>query len=382
MISTTACVTGASGFVGTHVTGALLERGHTVRATVRDAADADKTAHLAALAEGLPGILELHSADLMRPGSFDPIVQGCQQVYHVASAVYLSAKDPQRQIVDPALQGTENVLSAVARASTVQALGVASSVTAVVQIEARPGYTYTEADWNSDATLEQSPYPLSKTLAERAVWRWHAALPAERRLPLTVVNPVFILGPVHARVHMRTSPSIARRVLLSAYGGCPRISFPIVDVRDVADALLAGVERGATGRYLLHSASLWMREIAQILAPAFPEYRVRTLPLPDPLMYAAALFDKQISLAWARNNLNKRALIDASKVTRELGIRPRPARDSVLDTISSCVELGLVSPERVKHSPLDGLLQALERRLPALERWGQRVPGVGRLLGL
>lgn len=356
-----ACVTGASGFIGSHLVRELLERGYTVRATVRDASDEKKTAHLTRLAAGLPGVLELHSADLTEPGSFDAAVAGCQHVHHVASAVYMQAKDPQREIVDPAVQGTENLLCAIDRAGTVEALSVTSSLAAVGDVAPRPGHTYTEADWNRDATLQSAPYNLSKTLAERAVWRWHDGLPPERKLPLTVVNPGVVLGPVYAKVHLRSSPSIVTLHLVHFTPACPRVSVPIVDVRDVVRAQLAGVEQGATGRFLLYSEPLWMREIAQILAPAFPDYDVRTLPLPGPLLYLTALVSKRFSLSWVRRNLGTRAQVDGSKVTRELGIALRPARESVLDTATSAVEQGFVTREKIRRRPIDPLLRGLER---------------------
>jgi dihydroflavonol-4-reductase len=357
----TACVTGASGYIGSHVVRELLERGYTVRATVRDPGDAKKTAHLTRLAEGQPGVLELHSADLTKPGSFDAAVAGCQHVHHVASAVYLSAKDPQREIIDPAVQGTENVLGAVDRAGTVEAVAVTSSVAAITDLAKRPGHVYTEADWNSDATLESNPYFLSKTLAERAAWRWHDALPPGRKVPLTVVNPSFVLGPLYAKVHIRSSPSIVTAHLVHTWPALAEFSFPVVDVRDVARAQVVGAEQGATGRFILYSEPLWMREIAQTLAPAFPDYDVRALPLPGPLLYVMALFNKKMSFAWVRNNLGNRPEIDNSKATRELGVTFRPARESVIDTATSAVELGVVRPEKIKRRPIDPLLRQLER---------------------
>ncbi len=358
-----ACVTGASGFIGSHIVRELLERGYAVRATVRDASDTKKTEHLTRLAEGLAGVLELRSCDLTKPGSFDEAIDGCQHVHHVASAVYLGAKDPQREIVDPAVQGTENVLGAIDRASSVEAVALTSSVAAIADLAPRPGHTYTEADWNRDATLETSPYNLSKTLAERAVWRWHDALPPARKVPLTVINPVMVFGPVYAKVHLRTSPSMVTAHLAHKWPACPKVSFPVVDVRDVAKAQVVGVEQGVTGRFILHSEAMWMREIAQTLAPAFPDFDVRALPMPGSLLYVMAVFAKGMSLRWVRNNLNHRGVIDNSKVTRELGITLRPARESVLDTATSAIEQGFISRDRIRRRPIDPLLRQLDRLL-------------------
>ena len=90
------CVTGAAGYIGSHVVRQLLERGYTVRATVRDPADAKKTDHLRAMAAGRGETLELLAADLLQEGSFDQAVAGCDLVCHVAASVKLASAHPQR----------------------------------------------------------------------------------------------------------------------------------------------------------------------------------------------------------------------------------------------------------------------------------------------
>ena len=77
-------VTGASGFIASHIVRICLERGHKVRACVRDPSDETKTEHLRALS-GAEAHLTLHSGSLLDPGSYDEAVQGCDGVFHVAS---------------------------------------------------------------------------------------------------------------------------------------------------------------------------------------------------------------------------------------------------------------------------------------------------------
>jgi len=332
-----ACVTGASGFIGTHVVRELLERGQRVRATIRDASDDQKTAHL----RDLPGAderLELFSADLMKAGSFDEAVAGCDWVFHIATAVFLNAKDPQREIIDPAIQGTNNVLDAIEKAGTVKRLGLTSSIAAVQNVTERKDHTYTEDDWCSDATIKTGPYPLAKVTAEKAVWDRKEKLGFD----LTVVNPTLVLGPVMAKVHMRSSPSALRSIVGGQYPGCPKLAFGLVDVRDVVNALVTGVETGANGRFILNKQSMWMREIAQTLKPHYPTLKIRTWPLPNLFMYLAPLFEKRVSRDYLKRNLGRMDSIDNSKVQRELGLSLHPVEQTLRDTVDSMIERGFL----------------------------------------
>lgn len=80
----TVCVTGGTGFVASELIKQLLEKGYTVKATVRDPSDGEKLHHLKALAEGLPGSLSFHKADLLEEGAFDSVLKDCEYVFHTA----------------------------------------------------------------------------------------------------------------------------------------------------------------------------------------------------------------------------------------------------------------------------------------------------------
>ncbi|KAF3960492.1 hypothetical protein CMV_014803 [Castanea mollissima] len=88
------CVTGASGYIASWLVKLLLQRGYTVKATVRDTKDLKKTEHLLAL-DGAKERLKLFKANLLDEGSFDSAVDGCQGVFHTASPVFITASDPQ-----------------------------------------------------------------------------------------------------------------------------------------------------------------------------------------------------------------------------------------------------------------------------------------------
>ena len=123
-------VTGGSGFIGLHVVKTLLERGHAVHATVRSLTNKAKCRALLDLQATFPGKLELFEADLLCEGSFTDAMRGCGIVYHVASPFYVpqqSIKDGVKEIVEPAIKGTENVLRSVEATPEVRRVVLTSS---------------------------------------------------------------------------------------------------------------------------------------------------------------------------------------------------------------------------------------------------------------
>src|SRR5580765_4206043 len=123
------CVTGASGFIAAHIVRELLERGYRVRGTVRSLRQPGKYTFLTQL-PGAADRLELVEADLLAPGSYDAAVAGCDVVMHTASPYLIDVKDPQRDLVDPAVKGTLNVLTS-AKAAGVGRVVLTSSMSAI-----------------------------------------------------------------------------------------------------------------------------------------------------------------------------------------------------------------------------------------------------------
>ncbi|KAJ1379947.1 hypothetical protein SESBI_46431, partial [Sesbania bispinosa] len=101
------CVTGASGYIASWIVKFLLQRGYTVRATVRDPSNPNKVDHLLKL-DGAKERLQLFKADLLEEGSFDSAVEGSDAVFHTASPAQFFVKDPQAELIDPAVKGTLN----------------------------------------------------------------------------------------------------------------------------------------------------------------------------------------------------------------------------------------------------------------------------------
>lgn len=86
------------------------------RGTVRSKQNTSKVSHLLKLAEALPGKLELFEADLLKEGDFDDVVRGVDFVLHTASPVLLSSENPQKDLIEPAVNGTTTVLTSAGKA--------------------------------------------------------------------------------------------------------------------------------------------------------------------------------------------------------------------------------------------------------------------------
>ncbi|MET8777288.1 aldehyde reductase [Nocardia sp. NPDC004654] len=339
-------VTGATGFVAGHVIAELLEHGYRVRATVRDLANTGKRAHLVELARRLGADLEFVAADLDHDTGWAEAVAGCAYVLHVASPFPSYVPDDERELVEPAVQGTLRVLRAAAAEPGVRRVVLTSSVAAIAYghdvDEVR-----TEADWSVVERIP--PYQKSKTLAERAAWDFVRGLPAERGLELAAVNPGMILGPLQ---HPATSTSHEpiRRLLARDVPGSIRTGWTPVDVRDLAVAHRLAMElpQAAGNRYICAADALWMGELAKILADEYNPrgLRVPTRVLPDWLIRFIARFDKGLRLVVPV--LGRTESVSADKARRELGWTMRPVRETVLDTAESLLSFGIVDAPGVR----------------------------------
>jgi dihydroflavonol-4-reductase len=335
------CVTGASGFIATHIVRTLLERGYRVRGTVRNP---DREGDLAFLS-GLPGAagrLELVRGDLLDPRGWDAAVAGCEYVLHTASPYRIDVKDPQRDLVDPAVRGTRHVLDACLWAG-VKRVVLTSSMAAVTD-EPDSRHVLTEADWNTTSTLDRNPYYFSKALAEREAWK----MVNDERAPfeLVVINPYLVLGP-SLSPGTNYSTQIFVNLANGVYPAIPALTWGCVDVRDVAEAHVRAMETpSASGRYLCASENLSVRDMVGLMREFGVQGRIPSLGLDNAIGTAVlkvfSYFQPRGMGSYMRSHLGGVPVCDTSRVRRELGLEFRPARTSVFDTLADLRQRGLI----------------------------------------
>ena len=335
-------VTGGSGFVASHCILQLLAAGYRVRTTVRSLAREGAVRAMLKSAGADPGTaLSFAAADLTSDAGWPEAVAGCDYVLHVASPFPLAVPKDENELIVPAREGALRLLRA-ARGAGVKRVVLTSSFAAVGYGTAMKGAAFTESDWTDVTGPGVSPYVKSKTLAERAAWDFMAREGGE--MELAVVNPVGVFGPVLG-ADFSTSIEIVKRMMDGAVPALPRMTFGVVDVRDVADLhLKAMTHPEAAGERFLSVAGdfLSMREIATVLKQRLGDAarRVPTRELPDWLVRVVALVDQ--SAGQIVPELGKHKNATSEKARRVLGWSPRPAADALVATAESLVHLGLV----------------------------------------
>ncbi|CAN4123163.1 unnamed protein product [Withania somnifera] len=272
MATKTVCVTGASGYIASWLVKFLLQRGYTVKATVRDPNDSKKTEHLTSL-DGAKERLHLFKANLLEEGAFDAVVDGCEGVFHTASPFYLGAKDPQEELIDPAVKGTLNVLGSVAKTPSVRRVVLTSSVAAVAfNGKPRTPEVVVDETWWSDPDFcreSQLWYVLSKTLAEDAAWKFVK----ERAFDMVTINPAMVIGPLLQPTLNTSCAAILQ--LLNGAETYPNSTLGWVNVKDVALAhVLAFENPSANGRYLMVESVAHYSEMVKILRELYPTMRL------------------------------------------------------------------------------------------------------------
>jgi nucleoside-diphosphate-sugar epimerase len=338
----TILVTGGSGFIGSHCILQLLAAGHEVRTTVRNLAREPEVRVLLKTGGADAGDrLAFYAADLTSDHGWTEAAAGCEYVLHVASPFPSTVPKDESELIVPAREGALRVLRA-SREAGVKRVVLTSSFAAVGYGHGPQAAPFNESDWTDPNGSDVMPYTKSKTLAERAAWDFIGR--EGRGLELAVVNPVGVFGPVLGSDYA-TSILFVQRLMDGALPGLPRMSFGVVDVRDVADLhLRAMTHPAAKGERFLAVAGdfLWIVEIAKVLKARMgaAARRVPTLQLPNWLVRLAALRDPAVKQIVPELGKWKNATNEKAK--RVLGWNPRSSEDAIVATAESLLRLGLL----------------------------------------
>ncbi|SFT37766.1 Nucleoside-diphosphate-sugar epimerase [Lishizhenia tianjinensis] len=345
MILSPIVLTGATGYLGSHILTQLLAKEYEVRITTRNLQRTQQDPLIKELLDKYPGKLHIYEADLLEEGSYDEVMKGAKALIHAASPFKIEGiKNPKKELVDPAVIGTRNVLNAASKGDIERVIQT-SSIVAVygdaIDVEMIEGDTFSEKNWNATSSISHQPYNYSKTVAEKEA----LALSLTSKWSLASINPGFILGPALTKRTDSTSVDFMLNLLNGKMAmGMPDLYFGVVDVRDVAGAHILALEnQDVKGRFICCNQSLTMLEMSNILSKEFgKKYKIGSRVLPKFLFYILGPIMAGLTWSYVKKNIGIPLKFNNTRSTEELGVEYRPVQETIVDHAHQLIKDGIL----------------------------------------
>ena len=335
----TTLVTGAAGFLGSHVARQLVARGENVRVLMRPSSNNRAISDLP---------LEYVTGDLRDTASLEKAMNGINRVFHVAADYRLWAKNPQ-DIYDSNVGGTGNLLAAAKKAGIEQLIYTSTVATIAVDRPELPRES-------TEARLEEmiGHYKRSKWMAEQEVLK-----AAREGFPAIVAMPTTPVGPWDWK------PTPTGKIILDFLNGkmpgYVETGLNFVGVEDCAVGHLLVAQHGRTGeRYLLGAENLTLKGLLDVLAgiTGLPAPRMK---IPHGVALGVAYVESALSRMLGREPqipvegvkiAQHKMFVDASRAVRELGFQPGSVTAALERAVQWYLANGYVSARRGKRMKL------------------------------
>ena len=324
-------VTGASGFIAEHCIIELLKNGYSVKGSLRtmsreqEVRDAVKT-------ETDDAKLEFCKLDLLEDDGWEDAMWDCDYLMHVASPFVIEDPKDENELIKPAKEGTLRALNAAKKAG-IKRVVLTSSV-AAVNSHMMSG-TSDHTTWTDINSKYVTPYQKSKTIAEKAAWDFYNSQDSNNRLELAVINPGGVMGPQLGNDLGGASTQIVSQLISGKFPMIPALSFPFIDVRDVAILhLKAMTTPEADGKRFIaaHSEPTWMYEVAEVLSAAGYE-KIKLKKAPSFMLKLIGLFDNKTKSLVPM--LDKYVPCDNSQTVKILNWEPMPWEQAFIEHAKS-----------------------------------------------
>ena len=324
-------VTGASGFIAEHCIIELLKNGYSVKGSLRtmnreqEVRDAVKT-------ETDDTKLEFCKLDLLEDDGWEDAMWDCDYLMHVASPFVIEDPKDENELIKPAKEGTLRALNAAKKAG-IKRVVLTSSV-AAVNSHMMSG-TSDHTTWTDINSKYVTPYQKSKTIAEKAAWDFYNNQDNSNKMEMAVINPVGVMGPQLGNDLGGASTQIVSQLISGKFPMIPALSFPFIDVRDVAILhLKAMTTPDADGKRFIaaHSKPTWMYEVAEVLSAAGYE-KIKLKKAPSFMLKLIGLFDNKTKSLVPM--LDKYVPCDNSQTVKILNWEPMPWEQAFIEHAKS-----------------------------------------------
>lgn len=352
----TVLVTGATGFLAGYVIQELLSNPYLkVKATVRSISKKERYEHLFTNNPSSKQKLEIVEVDLEDISSVESAFTNVEYVVHIASVTPSRESKQTFDYYKPNITMTENVFNTAIK-SGIRKFVYISCYTTIVSGKEETLGLFDEDHWGSEAN---APYHAqSKILAEKLIWEQIEQ--NKNLINCTILIPGLILGPLQNE-YVSSSVDVIYRFLADDYPGIPKVSWPVVDVRDVAHSVLLALREGPSGcsgeRVILANQTYWYRDIANIIKEQY-NFKVPIDDLDAFAMKMFSLWDQQAKAI--KTEVGKKYNLVNQKSREELGTVYRPIEETVIATVESLINFGLVKDKRKSPEEFEAVVQKEE----------------------
>ncbi|XP_016445235.1 vestitone reductase-like [Nicotiana tabacum] len=267
------CVTGGSGYLGSWMVMRLLQLGYSVNTTIRSRSDRKRDVSYLTNLPGAQERLRIFKADLDKPESFNPPIEGCIGVFHAAHPIDFENKESEETITQQSINGTLGILQACLNSKTVKRVVYASSASTVMVDTSSIIHenSWTNVDLVRTLKLFGGSYAISKTLTEKAALEF-----AEKNgIDFVTVIPTWIHGPF-ITPQIPGSVRSSMEMILGHQNNSmnyPAV-VPFVHVDDVTNAHIFLLDYpNAKGRYICSAVEITREKLAEFLTTRYPEFQ-------------------------------------------------------------------------------------------------------------
>ena len=324
-------VTGASGFIAEHCIIELLKNGYSVKGSLRSM-NREQEVRDAVKTETDDTKLEFCKLDLLEDDGWEDAMWDCDYLMHVASPFVIEDPKDENELIKPAKEGTLRALNAAKKAG-IKRVVLTSSV-AAVNSHMMSG-TSDHTTWTDINSKYVTPYQKSKTIAEKAAWDFYNNQDSNNKMELAVINPGGVMGPQLGNDLGGASTQIVSQLISGKFPMIPALSFPFIDVRDVAILhLRAMTTPEADGKRFIaaHSEPTWMYQVAEVLSAAGYE-KIKLKKAPSFMLKLIGLFDNKTKSLVPM--LDKYVPCDNSQTVKILNWEPMPWEQAFIEHAKS-----------------------------------------------
>ena len=276
--------------------------------------------------------LEFCKLDLLEDDGWEDAMWDCDYLMHVASPFVIEDPKDENELIKPAKEGTLRALNAAKKAG-IKRVVLTSSV-AAVNSHMMSG-TSDHTTWTDINSKYVTPYQKSKTIAEKAAWDFYNNQDSNNRIELAVINPGGVMGPQLGNDLGGASTQIVSQLISGKFPMIPALSFPFIDVRDVAILhLKAMTTPEADGKRFIaaHSEPTWMYQVAEVLSAAGYE-KIKLKKAPSFMLKLIGLFDNKTKSLVPM--LDKYVPCDNSQTVKILNWEPMPWEQAFIEHAKS-----------------------------------------------